>query len=95
MVKGKIISIIICSFFIFGCAGKPKTEYIYKPVEIKIPVMVTPEIKRIPKPHLEIYDLSRNSTDKEVIEAYYNSLKKMIIYSNKLEETLKPFIKKE
>lgn len=96
MAKKKRIALVI-SFVLFlsSCGSQPRIEYIYQPVEVKVPVMVRPEIESIKKPDLDIYALTENSSEKEVVEAYYNSLRKSILYSKRLEEALEPFMKKE
>lgn len=94
MVKGKIVTTLILSLFLVSCGTKTRTEYVYRTVEVKVPVMVKPEINPIPKPKLDVYGITKDSTDKEVIEAYYNTVKKLTMYTRKLEEALEPFLKK-
>lgn len=94
MVARKVIPALALSLCLVSCGTKTETEYVYKTVEVRVPIMVKPEITPIPKPKLEVYEITKDSTDKEVIEAYYNSVRKLIMYTEKLEEALEPFLKK-
>lgn len=67
----KYFTILILSVFLIGCTTAPvcipKTEY----VEVKIPVVVYPDV--IPDykyPELELSNLTDTSTDEEVAKAY-------------------------
>ena len=91
MVKAKTIFCIILICFLFGCATKqPEIKYVTKPVIVEVPVMQTPAIKPIPRPKLEIYKLSDNSTQSQTVEAYYNSIQQLVKYSKLLEIALQP-----
>ncbi len=79
MVKRKIISLLIFALLLIsGCSlqnGKEaNVQYIEKPIEVKVPVLVKPDIKIPNEPEYPIKSLTKNSSNKEVVEAYYKTV---------------------
>lgn len=100
MVTKAIKKILIPSFIVLfligslGCASTkctPEIQYVDKIVEVKVPVVMKPTIQKVKKPSLPINKLKKDATPKEIVEAYYNSLKLQISYSNSLEKIISKF----
>lgn len=92
MVKITSITILILSLLLVGCS-KEHIVYIDRPLEVKVPVVERPAIKPLKRPELSVSKLTNESTPKDVAESYYNSLKELLLYTNKLEKLLEPFYK--
>ena len=96
MVKRTIIIFITLMLILTGCSSKNKEiEYIEKPVYVEVPVEVKPEIIPIKKPVYYISNIAKNSTPKEIAEAYVNTILQMKRYIQQLEDAITPFYKKE
>lgn len=75
-----------------GCS-KEHIVYIDRPIEVQVPIIEKPAIKPIKKPILSVSRVNNESEPKDVAEAYYNSLKELLLYTKKLEKLLEPFYK--
>ena len=71
------IFLILSLFVLFGCSPKVVTETVYvdRPIEVKVPVVVYPEIKTITCKRLPILDVNENTPDEQVMAAYINTIK--------------------
>lgn len=95
--KKCIISLaLVCFFTCAGCSKESEIRYVEKPVYVEIPVATKVEIEPIKKPDYDfLKNINANSTPQEIAECYANTIKRMNSYIIQLEDTLKPFYKKE
>lgn len=86
------IGILVLLFLLSGCGiqGKcePEIQYIEKPIEVKVPVMVKPNVEIPDEPAYPIRKLTAKSTEKEVVEAYYKTVFMQKDYIVLLKKTL-------
>lgn len=97
MVKGTGCILLVLALALSGCASKAPEEkivYVDKPVEVKVPILKEPEFTRPSKPKNYLAKLTKDSTSKEVAEAYVNTLKEWKKYARKLEVLVEPYFKK-
>lgn len=78
----KLISLILLSFCLLGCASKN----ILLPIPIECPAPIIPE-----KPALPISELTMTSSQSAVIEAYIKTIHLLIIDNKDLRERLAAF----
>ena len=85
--------------FIFALTGCGRTvtkiEYIEKPVYIEVPVVQKVEFKPVKKPVNFLKSVTKNSTPKEIAEAYVNTVKQQNAYIKQLEKLVQPFYIKD
>ena len=72
-----------------------KIEYIEKPVYVEVPVIQKVEFKPVKKPINYLSSLHKNSTPKEIAEAYVNTVKQQKTYIIQLEKLVQPFYIKD
>lgn len=90
------ITIILCFILLSGCAKNPTViQYVDRPVEVKVPVTVYPDIKPIVCPKLPIFKLNEQSTNSEIAEAYVRSVKIQRGCLKLMEESIKAVRQKE
>ena len=97
MAKGTGILVLAFSLLFCGCASKnveEKIVYVDKPVTVEVPVMKTPEFTRPTKPKNYLSSITKDSTSREVAEAYVNTLREWKKYAKKLEILVEPYYKK-
>ena len=93
MAKRQSIGILVLILLLTGCAGpsqkcEPVIQYIEKPVEVKVPVMVKPNITIPKEPSYPINNITKSSSDQEVTEAYYKTVFMQRDYIVLLKKTL-------
>lgn len=93
-VAGIILAIAV---ILSGCSGKVQEKIVYvdKPVTVEVPIMKEPEFVRPSKPKNYLKNIGKDSTPREVAEAYVNTLKEWKKYARKLEILVEPYFKKE
>lgn len=94
--RSYIIALTICFILLAGCAKNPTViQYVDRPVEVKVPVTVYPNIEPVTCPKLPIVKLNENSTNAEIAEAYVRSVKIQGKCIKLLEESIKKVQQKE
>ena len=82
--KLTLLTSLIATSLLIGCA-QPKH------IEVKVPIVYCPSPSIPEKPHLAVYDITENSSDQEVLNAYGQSLESSIEYSNTLTKILESY----
>lgn len=85
----EIMKYLILVLFLTGCCT---TEYIDRPVEVKVPVIVPhPEPPVVNEPELPISKLDKESTPNEVAKAYAISIKLLKGYGDQLQTIINSY----
>lgn len=98
MAKGTgAVIVALMLLCISACSAKVEERIVYvdKPVTVEVPVLKTPEFTRPSKPKNYLNSIGKDSTPKEVAEAYVNALKEWKRYARKLEVLVEPYFKKD
>lgn len=98
MVKVAGIFALAGMLLLTSCSAKKVEEkivYVDKPVTVEVPVMKSPEFVRPTKPKNYLNSIGKDSTPREVAEAYVNTLKEWKRYARKLEILVEPYLKKD
>ena len=92
MAKRTCFGILIILTMMLGCTSpqkcEPTIQYIEKPVEVKVPVMVKPNVEIPNEPVYPIKSITDKSTEREVAEAYYRTVFMQRDYILLLRKTL-------
>lgn len=93
MVERKGIVIAIITLLLLSSCTKHEKEiqYVEKPVYIEVPVMQKIEFKPVRKPINYLKNIQKDSSPKEIAEAYVNTIKQLNIYIKQLENLIEPF----
>lgn len=95
MAKGTVFCILVLGLSLCSCAKQQeKIVYVDKPVQVEVPIMKTPEFVRPTKPTDYVARITKDSSPKEVAEAYVNTLREWKSYARKLEILVEPYFKK-
>lgn len=95
MAKGTVLCILVLGLSLCSCAKQQeKIVYVDKPVQVEVPILKTPEFTRPTPPKDYVAKITKNSTSREVAEAYVNTLKEWKSYARKLEILVEPYFKK-
>ena len=98
MAKGTgIFAVAALALLLSACSAKVEEKIVYvdKPVTVEVPVLKTPEFTRPSRPKDHLKNIGKDSTPKEVAEAYVNALKEWKRYARKLEILVEPYFKKD
>ena len=94
--RKSIIFVLVLLLTLCGCTRTvTKIEYIEKPVYVEVPVIQKVEFKPIKKPVIYLKIITKNSTPKEIAEAYVNTVKQQKAYIKQLEDLVQPFYIKD
>lgn len=90
------ILVAVLSLLLVGCGAKVQEKIVYvdKPVTVEVPILKEPEFARPTKPKNYLANIGKNSSPREVAEAYVNTLKEWKRYARKLEILVEPYMKK-